>query len=283
MRSNKEDAMRNDFESNYLAHHGILGQKWGQKNGPPYPLGASDHSDSEKKAGWRKSIQGKIQNIRRKSKKFQKDQDSYNKSKTLVERFKNLNKLEEKQLSKKGIPINDDERKEIANLKKSIEFNKKAINENQKICDSLVKKYGDMEVTDAKFQEAIKRSKEKTDEFIAEIDKHDKEIASSITSNKKEIANSMAKEMTSDIKRWVKQGDISMPKSLAGKSDSEIEKQIAKKIEKNIANYYRDNVFEFGNDVVNFNIAGISEYSDSQPLSIDYDVKNKKIKDFYYL
>jgi hypothetical protein len=34
----------------YLEHHGILGQKWGKKNGPPYPLDASDHSDSEKKA-----------------------------------------------------------------------------------------------------------------------------------------------------------------------------------------------------------------------------------------
>lgn len=34
MLSNKEDIMRNDF----LAHHGILGQKWGVKNGPPYPL-----------------------------------------------------------------------------------------------------------------------------------------------------------------------------------------------------------------------------------------------------
>lgn len=40
----------------YLAHHGILGQKWGKQNGPPYPLGASDHSASEKKAGWRKSL-----------------------------------------------------------------------------------------------------------------------------------------------------------------------------------------------------------------------------------
>lgn len=35
----------------YIAHHGILGQKWGRKNGPPYPLGASDHSASEKRAG----------------------------------------------------------------------------------------------------------------------------------------------------------------------------------------------------------------------------------------
>lgn len=27
-----------------LYHHGIEGQKWGQKNGPPYPLGLEDHS-----------------------------------------------------------------------------------------------------------------------------------------------------------------------------------------------------------------------------------------------
>ena len=40
----------------YLAHHGILGQKWGKRNGPPYPLDASDHSASERKAGWRKSL-----------------------------------------------------------------------------------------------------------------------------------------------------------------------------------------------------------------------------------
>ena len=33
-----------------LSHYGIKGQKWGEKNGPPYPLGASDHSSTEKKA-----------------------------------------------------------------------------------------------------------------------------------------------------------------------------------------------------------------------------------------
>ena len=45
----------NDYRD-YLAHHGILGQKWGKRNGPPYPLGYGDHSASEKKAGWRKSL-----------------------------------------------------------------------------------------------------------------------------------------------------------------------------------------------------------------------------------
>lgn len=42
--------------SNDIQHHGILGMRWGRKNGPPYPLGSSDHSASEKKAGWRKSL-----------------------------------------------------------------------------------------------------------------------------------------------------------------------------------------------------------------------------------
>ena len=39
-----------------LYHHGIRGQRWGRKNGPPYPLDAGDHSAAERKAGWTKSL-----------------------------------------------------------------------------------------------------------------------------------------------------------------------------------------------------------------------------------
>ena len=40
-----------DTYGSTLSHHGIAGQRWYVKNGPPYPLGAKAHSSSEKKAG----------------------------------------------------------------------------------------------------------------------------------------------------------------------------------------------------------------------------------------
>lgn len=45
--------------SDYLFHHGILGQKWGVQNGPPYPLDSGDHSAEKKRAGWRASLKKK--------------------------------------------------------------------------------------------------------------------------------------------------------------------------------------------------------------------------------
>lgn len=34
---------------NYVSHSGILGMKWGKRNGPPYPLKPGDHSAEEKR------------------------------------------------------------------------------------------------------------------------------------------------------------------------------------------------------------------------------------------
>lgn len=42
-----------------LRHHGVLGQEWGKRNGPPYPLSDGAHSVREKKAGWKESLTGK--------------------------------------------------------------------------------------------------------------------------------------------------------------------------------------------------------------------------------
>ena len=51
----------------YLQHWGILGMKWGRRNGPPYPLGSSQMSRAERRMNkrdskWAKKNYNKIYN-----------------------------------------------------------------------------------------------------------------------------------------------------------------------------------------------------------------------------
>jgi len=57
----------------YMEHFGILGQKHGQRNGPPYPLGSGDHSSAEKQAAASAGVkvgsdsgEGSIENVKKK-------------------------------------------------------------------------------------------------------------------------------------------------------------------------------------------------------------------------
>ena len=56
----------------YLEHHGIEGQKWGQRNGPPYPLDYKSHSAAEKKKNSKSSLSGYDKKEEKRKKKADK-------------------------------------------------------------------------------------------------------------------------------------------------------------------------------------------------------------------
>lgn len=64
------------YNHDVLIHHGILGQKWGKKNGPPYPLGYDDHSAAEKRQNSITVLSGQANALKAKAKK--KYDDSWN-------------------------------------------------------------------------------------------------------------------------------------------------------------------------------------------------------------
>lgn len=132
-----------------LQHHGILGQAWGHINGPPYPLGSGDHSASERKAGWRKSLSSDSPSKRQ----YKKALDKVSK-----EEFKN--KSEAKKLSDKKQKLEN----KIAKAKKL----------QDKYSDKISKYDQDI----AKFNENVAKGKSIANGIIKDANKNGYTVAS---------------------------------------------------------------------------------------------------------
>lgn len=119
---------RNDYNSNYLAHHGILGQKWGQRNGPPYPLDSESKSAEEKKHG-SSSGNGATKEKVKKAKNVLKSNSGSRSSKALKEaREKDIDEMTTQELKETNNRLQEEKRYQDL-TKGNIAEGKKFVNE----------------------------------------------------------------------------------------------------------------------------------------------------------
>lgn len=86
--------------SDVVMHHGIEGQRWGKRNGPPYPLDSSQKSFAERKYRTNKGQHHKNQNGSKKRKTSQMSNDDLKRQINRKELEQRYNDLSDAQISR---------------------------------------------------------------------------------------------------------------------------------------------------------------------------------------
>ena len=257
--------MSNDFyvgyyEDHYLAHHGILGQKWGVRR---YQNPDGSLTDAGYKRYGKKHLDASMkQDIRTK-----KQIDS--KHTAAATGVAGIGGATLALATGGSLPLS---------LLATAGTTAAVSSVLHRISTAKLKSnYAEMIAERKKGEDKINKMLEKLN-----TDEEKNKMNSFVRDDKKEIASSVAKELTADIKRWQKEGEAQIPSSLKNMSDSEIEKVISKKIEKKVADSDKETTFRNRDGTIEFVIDGIPEYSDGAPLTVCYNPNNKKLKFLTY-
>ena len=79
----------------YLVHHGIKGQSWGERNGPPYPLSDEQASAKQKKLGFKESKDVNSKRAMKKESKWNKKLAKKYKKANTVSQLKETSQISE--------------------------------------------------------------------------------------------------------------------------------------------------------------------------------------------
>lgn len=159
------------INDDYLAHHGILGQKWGKKNGPPYPLDYKKLSAEEKQLAKADAIRrGDLDEVQLNRNYFTDDE-----VRAAINRFKlnsELSKINEKHV-KTGLEKFEDFTNNAKRVSDAVENGSKAWNTFAKVSNSLhLTKPNDLPVIDMRnpWDKVENKMKGKKEEIFETID-----------------------------------------------------------------------------------------------------------------
>lgn len=139
-----------------LYHHGVVGQKWGEKHGPPYPLSSEVSTGHKlkteyggKKVGLGEGIRlYKKKKLQEKNAKIRAKNAELNKKKKQVEENLRLKKRQaelkdrEKELKDKTREAKEELKKPISEISKENQTNKEVNDLSNKIADAITKNDG---------------------------------------------------------------------------------------------------------------------------------------------
>lgn len=182
-----------------IAHHGVLGQRHGVRNGPPYPLGAGDHSASEKKAGWRDSLANGVKKVFRSKRQKELDKQAKRLSDDELEkenkRIERENHYSKQSLGKQARNMTDSELqaavKRLQIEKQYVDLSSEDISKGKNFSRKMLIKAGTLAATTLVTAIAVKAGQKGADTIINKASGFAKEKAKDAA---KEVTKSAAKQ-----------------------------------------------------------------------------------------